>query len=281
VNPIDFHRWLRTPDRPPLVMGVLNITPDSFSDGGRYSTTDTAIARAEEIAQQGADLIDVGGESTRPGSEGVEPDEQIRRVVPVLNAVSARLPNVTLSIDTTSSRVAEAALDAGAQIINDISAAREDEAMLPLAARHQVPIILMHMQGNPRTMQDSPTYSDVVSEVLEFLRSRIQAAREAGISEEDILLDPGIGFGKAQPHNLTLIREIKQFTTIGRPLVVGVSRKGFVGKITGEPEPAHRLFGTAACVAWCVANGSAILRVHDVRPMMQVVRMIRAIQTGQ
>jgi dihydropteroate synthase len=139
----------------------------------------------------------------------------------------------------------------------------------------------MHMQGNPRTMQVAPSYSDVVSEIVDFLRSRIAVAREAGIAEEDILIDPGIGFGKAQSHNLTLIREISRCSTIGRPLVVGVSRKGFVGKITGEPEPAQRLFGTAACVAWCVANGSAILRVHDVRPMMQVVRMIRAIQTGQ
>jgi dihydropteroate synthase len=257
-------------------MGVLNVTPDSFSDGGRFATADAAVAQAEAMAAAGASMIDVGGESTRPGSFPVEADEQIKRVVPVIRRIGASLP-ITISIDTTRAAVAEAALDVGAAVVNDISAGREDARLLPLVARRGVPVVLMHMQGTPLTMQAAPSYSDVVAETITFLRERVAAAQATGVELGRILLDPGIGFGKAMEHNLELLRRQRELLALGRPVVIGTSRKGFIGKITGEPEPAKRLFGTAASVALAVANGAAIVRVHDVGPMVQVVRMTRAI----
>jgi dihydropteroate synthase len=280
MTPQEFDNWLTQPaaTRRPLVMGVLNVTPDSFSDGGRFASEEAAVAYAQEMTAAGADLIDVGGESTRPGSQPVPAEEQIRRVVPVISRI-ASLP-VTISIDTTRSQVAEAALDAGAALVNDISAARDDAAMLPLVARRRVPVVLMHMQGTPATMQDNPTYRDVMAEVIEHLRERLSAARSAGVDESKILLDPGIGFGKTMDHNLELIRRQRELVSLGRPVVIGVSRKGFIGRITGESEPSRRLFGTAAAVTWSVANGAAVVRVHDVGPMKQVVAMTRAIVNG-
>jgi dihydropteroate synthase len=273
--PSEFSHWLTEPNRRPLVMGVLNVTPDSFSDGGKFAATDSAVVHAEAMLAAGATLIDVGGESTRPGSFPVAADEQIARVVPVIRRI-ANLP-VTISIDTTRAAVAEAALDAGAALVNDISAGRDDPALLPLVAQRGVPVVLMHMQGTPLTMQDTPGYSDVVAETIAFLRERVAAAQAAGIELTKILLDPGIGFGKAMPHNLELLRRQRELLALGRPIVIGTSRKGFIGKITAEPEPAKRLFGTAASVALAIANGASIVRVHDVGPMVQVVRMTRAI----
>ena len=274
--PDEFLDWLTEPSRRrPLVMGVLNVTPDSFSDGGRYATADAAVAQAQAMVAAGADLIDVGGESTRPGSLPVDADEQIARVVPVIERV-AHLP-VTISIDTTRAAVAAAALDAGAAVVNDISAGRDDAELLPLVARRGVPVVLMHMQGTPLTMQEAPSYRDVVAETTAFLRERVAAAQDAGIELAKILLDPGIGFGKTQAHNLELLRRQREFALLGQPVVIGTSRKGFIGRITGEPEPAKRLFGTAASVALSIANGAAVVRVHDVGPMVQVVRMTRAI----
>ncbi|MEO6435067.1 MAG: dihydropteroate synthase [Tepidisphaeraceae bacterium] len=257
-------------------MGVLNVTPDSFSDGGRFATVDAAVIRAEALAAQGADLIDIGGESTRPGSQPVPADEQIARVVPVLQRV-AHLP-VTFSIDTTRAAVAEAALDAGAYLVNDISAGRDDAGMFPLVARRKAPIVLMHMQGTPATMQDAPSYSGVVTEVAEFLIERLSMAEAAGIDPNLALIDPGIGFGKRLSDNLALLRRQRELIDrVGRPAVIGTSRKGFIGKITGVERPQDRLFGTAASVAWSIANGAAVVRVHDVGPMRQVVAMTRAI----
>jgi dihydropteroate synthase len=276
MSPADFDRWLLDDFRPPLVMGVLNVTPDSFSDGDRYSTPEAAIARAEEIAAAGAAIIDIGGESTKPGSEPVEPEEQIRRVIPVLKAVAHRLP-VLFSIDTTSSKVAQAALDSGARIINDISAGRNDPAILTLAGRKLCPIILMHMLGVPLTMQHAPMYQEVTAEVAGFLNERIVTAGIHGVRMDQILIDPGIGFGKKRDHDLELLRRLRELTVLGRPLVVGVSRKRIIGELTHEPEPRQRVFGTAAAVAWSVANGASIVRVHDVEPMRQVVDVIRAI----
>ena len=276
----EFNLWLTQPDRRPLMMGVLNVTPDSFSDGGRFAAVESAVAQAEKLAADGADLIDIGGESTRPGSQRTDPQEQIRRVMPVLEAAAPRLP-VVWSVDTRSSLVASAAIDAGASIINDISAGRDDPAILRLAAHRQLPIILMHMQGEPRTMQVNPHYQDVMEEVKSFFNDRIKAANSAGIHTDRILLDPGIGFGKNFDHNLTLIRRMKEFAALGRPLVIGTSRKGFIGAISGEPQPNQRLFGTSATVAWSIANGAGIVRVHDVEPMLKVVRVIRAIQNGE
>ena len=278
--PDAFEAWLRDPRRRTLVMGVLNVTPDSFSDGGRFAARDAAVAHALEIVEAGADLIDIGGESTRPGSRPVPPDEQVRRVVPVIEDVVRRAAPVTLSIDTTRAPVAQAALEAGAALVNDISAGRDDAGMLPLVARRGVPIVLMHMQGTPATMQDNPTYSDVTRETVDFLRERAAAAEGAGVAPHRILVDPGIGFGKTMAHNLELIRRQGELGALGRPVVIGTSRKGFIGRITNEPEPSRRLFGTAASVAWSVANGAAVVRVHDVRAMAQVVRMTEAIRSG-
>ena len=267
-----------------LVMGIVNATPDSFSGDG-VTDADAAVRQALRMVDEGADLIDVGGESTRPGSEPVDPSEQVRRVVPVLRAVRQRLPDVTFSIDTTRARVAAAALDAGAHIVNDISAGRDDAGMFPLVAERNVPLVLMHMQGTPATMQAAPRYRHVASEVEMFLRDRMNLAVSAGVKRNRILVDPGIGFGKTVEHNLTLLRELGSLRRLGRPVVIGTSRKGFIGKVLGEPSSARpdspaRLFGTAATVAWAVGNGAAVVRVHDVGPMAQVVRMVRSIQAG-
>src|SRR3954470_22146046 len=281
MTPADFDRWLRDPHRLPLVMGVLNVTPDSFSDGGRFADPDAAVGHAKSLFDAGADLLDVGGESTRPGSARTSVEEQISRVLPVIQTLRRDIgDHCLLSIDTTRAAVARAALDAGAAIINDISAGTDDPEMLPLAAARACPIVLMHMQGTPATMQERPSYRNVVEEVAEHLKERQAAARAAGVAEHRILLDPGIGFGKAVHHNLELLRRLGELAALGRPLVLGTSRKGFLGRITGETDPHDRLFATAASVAWCVANQAAIVRVHDVRAMSKVVRVIRAIQTG-
>ena len=281
MSPADFDAWLTDPSRRPLVMGILNVTPDSFSDGGRYSAVDAAVAHAEAMAAEGADLIDVGGESTRPGSQRVDAAEQLRRILPVLRALRRRLGGTALSVDTTLAPVAEAALDEGVHVVNDISAGRDDPALLPLAARRGCPIVLMHMQGTPATMQVNPTYSDVVGEVAAFLASRLAAAAGCGVAEGRVLLDPGIGFGKTVDHNLQLLRETRDLARrLGRPLLVGTSRKGFISKVAGGGDDRDRLFGTAATVAWAVANGAAVVRVHDVGPVARVVRTVRAIASG-
>jgi dihydropteroate synthase len=281
VTPDEILTWLHKASgairRPPLLMGILNITPDSFSDGGAYQDITTAVRHAKNMATAGAALIDIGGESTRPGSSPVPSDEQIRRVVPVVTAIRKELA-IAISIDTTKAAVAAAALDAGANWINDTSAGRDDPAMFPLAAHRKAPIILMHMQGTPATMQANPTYRNVTAEIVAFLRERLDSARTAGIDPADVLLDPGIGFGKTSQQSLQLLRDLDQLTAIRSPLVVGTSRKSFISKITGET--GDRLMGTAASVAWAVANGAAILRVHDVEAMNAVVGMIEAIRGG-
>ena len=279
LTPEELKKWLRDPRRRPAVMGVLNVTPDSFSDGGRFFDPAAAIAHGEALAAAGAAVIDIGGESTRPGSQPVPDEEQIRRVVPVVAALRKKVTS-TLSIDTTRAAVAAAALDAGAGVVNDIFSGRDDPQLLPLVARRGVPIILMHIQGRPATMQVNPVYADVTQEVATFLRDRVSDAIAAGIAPDHILIDPGIGFGKTVAHNLELLRRLRELKQLGQPLVVGTSRKGFIEKITGEGAASGRPFGTAAAIAWAVANGADLLRVHDVGPMSQVVRMIEAIQIG-
>ena len=274
----DFESWLRDPARRTLVMGVLNVTPDSFSDGGRFADASIAVAHAREMVAQGADLIDIGGESTRPGAPRISAEEQISRIIPVIERLKD-LPAI-LSVDTTRAAVAAAALDAGARLVNDISGGSDDPALLPLVASRGVPIVLMHMRGQPSTMQQLTDYRDVVVEVKGHLASLRDAALAAGIERHRILLDPGIGFAKRMDHNLTLLRHLQSFTDLGQPLLLGTSRKSFIGRITDEPEPSHRIFGTAASVAWCAANGASIVRVHDVDSMAKVVRMTRAIQKG-
>jgi dihydropteroate synthase len=271
-----FNQWLMTPVRPPLVMGIINLTPDSFSDGGRLAGLDAAAAYAQQLEQAGADWLDVGGESTRPGALPIAPAEQIRRTIAAIAEIRRQTATL-ISIDTTSSEVARAALDAGANVVNDISAGRDDPAMFPLVAERGVPIILMHMQGTPQTMHLSPVYADVTAEVSAFLTDRRDQAVASGVNLDKILFDPGIGFGKNAPHDLQLVRDTSALAALGSPLVVGPSRKRFIGHITGEERPDRRLFGTAAVVAWCVANGAAVVRVHDVGPISQVVRVVQAI----
>ncbi|HEX8323290.1 MAG TPA: dihydropteroate synthase [Tepidisphaeraceae bacterium] len=275
MSPDAFNQWLLDPDRRPLVMGVLNVTPDSFSDGNRFSTVAAAQARAEAMIAEGVDLIDIGGESTRPGATRVSAQEQISRIVPVLRACRT-LPTV-FSVDTTRAEVARAALESGAMLVNDVSAGSEDADMMGLVARNGCPVILMHMQGEPATMQANPHYENVVTEVRDHLIQRAKAFEAAGVARERILLDPGIGFGKTIDHNLTLLRELSTLTTLPYAMLVGVSRKGFIGRLTGRTDPADRVFGTAAAVAWSVSQGAAIVRVHDVAAMADVVAVAGAI----
>jgi len=258
-----------------LIMGVLNITPNSFSDGGQFFEPDKAIEHGLQMAADGAAIIDVGGESTRPGSEPVSPEQQIKRVVPVIKALCKEI-TVPISIDTCNLEVAEAALDAGAAMINDITAL-SDERMGRLAAKYQVPVVLMHIQGTPATMQIEPRYDDVVSEVRQFLSERAVRAEDFGIPKERIFIDPGIGFGKTLEHNLLILRSIRKFVETGYRVLVGTSRKSFIGKLTSRENPAERIFGTAATVALCVAAGVSIVRVHDVAEMVDVVKMTEVI----
>jgi dihydropteroate synthase len=258
-----------------IIMGVLNVTPDSFSDGGEFFTTNKAIEHGLRMVAEGAAIIDVGAESTRPGSQGVPADEQIRRAIPVIEAL-AKKAGVPLSTDTYNVEVAEAALRAGAAMINDITAL-SDQRMAQLAAKWQVPIVLMHIRGTPKTMQIDPKYGDVVGEVLEFLLSRAKRAQQLGILKDRIFIDPGIGFGKTVQHNLSLLRNIDRFVATDYRVLIGPSRKSFIGKITGKENPADRIFGTAAAVALCVSAGVSIVRVHDVAEMADVIKVVQAL----
>ena len=275
-----FRAWMGDGGRRCLVMGVLNVTPDSFSDGGRFFDPGAAREAAERMCQEGAEIIDIGGESTRPGAGRVDVAEQIRRIMPVFKAIGGRV-GALLSVDTTRAAVAEAALDAGASIVNDISAGRDDGQMLRVVGKRRAGLVLMHMQGEPATMQANPQYQNVVEDVTRFLEQRVEAALTAGVDLQRILLDPGIGFGKTLQHNLELLRQLRRLRALGRPVVVGTSRKGFIGQLTGEREPSRRMMGTAASVAWSVINGAAVVRVHDVGEMVQVVRVVQAIQMGR
>ena len=254
-----------------LVMGVLNVTPDSFSDGGQFFDADKAIEHGIRMAAEGAAIIDVGGESTRPGAKLVSDKEQIKRVVPVIKALCEKV-SVPISIDTSNFEVATAALEAGAAMINDITAL-SDERVGKLAAEYRVPVVLMHIQGTPATMQVEPKYEDVVVEVLKFLLGRAKRTEQFGISKEMIFIDPGIGFGKTVEHNLLLLRNISRFVDSGYRVLVGTSRKSFIGRITGKEIPEERIFGTAATVALCAAAGISIVRVHDVAEMVDVVKV--------
>ncbi len=259
-----------------LVMGILNVTPDSFSDGGRFLDKDAAIEHGLRMAGEGAAIIDVGGESTRPGSEPVSTKEQIKRVVPVIEMLSKKV-DVSVSIDTFNVDVARAALEAGASIINDITAL-SNGSMAELAVEFEVPVVLMHMQGTPSTMQIEPAYADVVDEVRDYLVGRAKLAEQCGIPKERIFIDPGIGFGKTLEHNILLLRNIEEFVETGYRVLVGPSNKSFIGKITGKEIPSERVFGTAATVALCAAAGVSIIRVHDVAQMQDVVKMINKIR---
>ncbi len=261
-----------------LMMGILNVTPDSFSDGGLYFDKEDAIAHGEALAAAGADIIDIGGESSRPFSEPVPADKQIRRVVPVIEELARRV-SVPISIDTTRAEVARQALEAGAVMVNDTGALRLDPAMADLVAHAEVPVVLMHMKGTPKTMQIDPHYEDVVGEVKSFLADVIDTAEEAGIRRDKIILDPGLGFGKTVTHNLRLIKDLRALQPLGVPIVIGPSRKSFISKLLG-PGDERREAGTQAAIAAAALNGAHIVRVHDVERTRETLKLVDAIKNS-
>jgi dihydropteroate synthase len=260
-----------------FIMGILNVTKDSFSNGGLYDKPQKAVMRAFEMKEEGADIIDIGGESTRPGAKPCTVKEELQRVLPVVKKLIKENINLPISIDTYKSEVAKACLEEGAEIINDISALRFDSNMAKVVAEYKVPVILMHIQGTPQNMQENPQYKCVISEIILYLRHRIQAAINAGIDIEKIIIDPGIGFGKTVEHNLDILRRLREFKSLGRPILIGTSRKSLIGKILNLPVD-ERLEGTAATVAASILNGANIIRVHDVKAMKRVAQMVDAIK---
>jgi dihydropteroate synthase len=262
----------------PCLMGVLNVTPDSFSDGGRFLAADDALAQGLAMVREGAGIVDIGGESTRPGSDAVSVPEELRRVVPVVEALAGRV-GVPISVDTMKAEVARRALAAGASLINDVSALRYDDDMVDVVAESGKPVCLMHMKGEPKTMQDDPRYDDVVEEVLRFLEERMTFALARGLREDQLMVDPGIGFGKSVEHNLALLRHVDRFTALGRPVVLGTSRKRFLGAILGAT-PADRTTGTVATTVIGLLAGAHVFRVHDVRPNFEALRVTLAVLEG-
>ncbi|MCS6813949.1 MAG: dihydropteroate synthase [Cyanobacteria bacterium] len=261
-----------------ILMGVLNVTPDSFSDGGQFQTVDAAISQAKHLAASGADIIDIGGQSTRPNAEDVSLEEELARVLPVITALRKDEDfNTPISIDTMKSAVAEAAIKAGADLVNDVSGALFDPAMLPTVAGLGVPIVLMHMRGTPQTMQQLTEYIDLIEEICEFLEQRAEVAIAAGIDRAKIILDPGIGFAKTFAQNLDILRYLTRIRTLGYPLLVGPSRKSFIGHILEQPDPQKRVWGTAAACCAAIANGADILRIHDVHELRDTCRVADAI----
>lgn len=277
-----------------LVMGILNLTPDSFSRDGMYrqyagegkadrrrivpggGDVERVVARAEEMVAAGADILDVGGESTRPEARRVSEEEECGRILPVIGKLAKRV-RVPVSVDTGKAAVARRALDAGAVIVNDVTALRGDPEMAEVVARRRVPVVLMHCRGTPRTMQRDPRYQALIPDIMAALFKSVRRARQAGVAEDKIIVDPGIGFGKTVEHNLAILRNLREFKTLGFPLLIGLSRKSFIGKVLGLPVE-ERIFGTAAALALAVAGGADIVRVHDVREMVQVARMVEAIE---
>ncbi|GAB6182747.1 dihydropteroate synthase [Thermodesulfovibrio hydrogeniphilus] len=262
------------------IMGIVNVTPDSFFDGGRYFNVEQAVERGIRLAEEGADILDIGGESTRPGSEPVSVDEELKRVLPVIEKLSKKV-NIPISIDTYKAQVAEEAIKAGATIINDISGLRFDPDMARIAAKYDVPVVIMHIKGAPKDMQKNPHYVALIPEIIEYLRESIIIAKNSGLDENKIIIDPGIGFGKTPEHNLEIIKNLKDFTLLEKPILIGPSRKSFIGKVLDEPSPENRLEGTASAVAISVFNGANIIRVHDVAYMVKIVKMADAIKFGR
>ncbi|MBF0473280.1 MAG: dihydropteroate synthase [Nitrospirae bacterium] len=256
-------------------MGILNVTPDSFSDGARYLDKNKAINHAVQMAQDGADIIDIGGESTRPGSIPITIEEELQRVIPVIKELSKQI-NIPISIDTYKSKVAKAAIDSGASIINDISAFHFDPKMAGLAASTEVPVILMHIKGTPKDMQNNPDYRDLFSEIIDYLNDGIKIALQAGVSKYKIIIDPGIGFGKTFQHNIKIIQNLNRFKRLDKPILIGVSRKAFIGAILDNAPAQERLIGSVSTALICAMNGANILRVHDVKETVQSLKILKA-----
>jgi dihydropteroate synthase len=260
------------------IMGVLNVTPDSFSDGGLYFDISAAIEKAHRIAEEGADIIDIGGESTRPGSEQITTEEELKRIIPVIEALAGEI-SIPISIDTYKSEIARRALDAGASIVNDISGLRFDPKMPEVVSQNNVPVVIMHIKGTPRDMQQNPQYEALIPEIMDYLRTGITIARKAGIPDDKIVIDPGIGFGKTYEDNLKIIHDLHEFSFFRKPILIGPSRKAFLGKILGDVPVTDRLEGTAAAVSVSIMNGANIIRVHDVKEMVKVAKVADAIKS--
>ena len=272
-----FQDWCLNPKRETLVMGIVNVTPDSFSDGGKFFSPEVAISHASKLISQGADIIDIGGESTRPGAKLVSESEELKRVIPVIEKIRTDNPTILISIDTTKASVAKHAVEAGADIINDVSGLSFDNNMTGIVESFDVPVVIMHMKGNPQNMQLNPKYKDIVNEILDFFKTKIKIAIQSGINRSMIILDPGIGFGKTVEHNFELLSRLNEFNVLELPIMIGPSRKSFIG-ITLDLPPEDRVEGTAAAVSAGVMNGASIVRVHDVKSMKRVVRIIEKIR---
>ncbi len=264
-----FLKWLNVRPESPLIMAILNVTPDSFSDGGTYYSKDKAIDHALKMEQDGADIIDIGGESTRPGADHISDAEEVNRVIAVIKGLR-NYSGITISVDTTKSNVARKALEAGANMVNDISGLSFDPAMVKVIAKQGVPVVIMHIKGTPKSMQTNPKYDNLIADIVSFLSNQIEFARVNGISEKQIIIDPGIGFGKSVDDNFAIIRELSQFSQLGFPILIGPSKKSFIGETLNLPVN-QRLEGTSAAVAACVMNGANIIRVHDVKEMRRVM----------
>jgi len=277
---ISFRNFLLDFSKKTYIMGILNVTPDSFFDGGKYINFKKAVERGLQLAEEGADIIDIGGESTRPGAEPLSVDEELKRVIPVIENLSKKI-NIPISIDTYKAKVAEEAINAGATIINDISGLRFDPQMPYIASKYDTPVVIMHIKGTPKNMQINPVYDALIPEITEYLRNSIVIAKNAGVKENNIIIDPGIGFGKKPEHNLLIIKNLKEFANLGKPILIGVSRKSFIGKILDDAPAEQRLEGTMAAVAVSVINGANIVRVHDVKETVKVVKVVDAIRFGR
>lgn len=259
------------------ITGILNVTPDSFADGGLYFDKSAAIERAYQIVEEGADIIDIGGESTRPGSEPISIKEELKRTIPVIEAISKKI-KVPISIDTYKSEVAKAALDAGASMVNDISGLRFDPRMPDVVSEYKVPVVIMHIKGKPQDMQQNPVYEALIPEIIDYFRVGMKTAISAGVSEDKIIIDPGMGFGKTFDHNLEIINNLREFTFLEKPILIGPSRKAFIGKILGDVPATERLEGTAAAVSISIINGANVVRVHDVKETVKVAKVADAVK---
>ena len=272
-----FQDWCLNPKRETLVMGIVNVTPDSFSDGGQFFSPEDAISHASKLIGEGADIIDIGGESTRPGAEQISESEELNRVIPVIEKIRDENPKKLISIDTTKASVAKHAIEVGADIINDVSGLSFDNNMIDTVVRFNTPVIIMHMKGNPQNMQLNPEYKDIVNEILDFFKKKIKIAIQSGINRKMIILDPGIGFGKTVEHNFELLSRLNELNVLELPIMIGPSRKSFIG-ITLDLPPEDRIEGTAAAVSAGVMNGASIVRVHDVKSMKRVVKITEKIK---
>jgi dihydropteroate synthase len=259
------------------IMGILNVTPDSFSDGGRFFNPASATSRGIQMAEEGADIIDIGGESTRPGSEPLSIEEELRRTIPIVGTLAKRI-DVPISIDTYKSEVAKMALDAGASIVNDISGLRFDPGMAKVVAGYKVPVVVMHIKGSPKDMQKNPVYEALIPEIVDYFRERIRSATESGIPKDKIIIDPGIGFGKTSEHNIEIINKLDELTLLEKPVLIGPSRKAFLGKMLGDVPAGERLEATAAAVSISIMKGANLVRVHDVKEMVRVAKVADAIK---